>query len=304
MTEPHLAMIVTADVRALALDSGHPSSPPADGMFRDSRSYALAQRARNLVARGGDIATARRQSMPVYAARAGRVAAGITAAVYSGAWLGSLRDDDGHTEIHVFLMATFVLSAIAYVIARPLARRRFQRRLAEATPPLPEDPELAPRPGAIAEHGRAQTDRLDAWATGATLAAVAAFIPALVYTVVIAHYGAYGPAHDVLSLRGLVICIVLGFAVALLVADAAQRARRTAQQPAWLRYLGGSLGLALGLAIALVPAQHIEYAFSGGATSGPRGLAIPLCLELSALLIGSWLALRIRAREHERLTSA
>lgn len=299
MTEFRLDPIITADVRALALDSGHPSSPATEGVFRAARSYALAQRAQNLVERSAAIATARRHAMPIYAARAGRVAAGALVAVMSGLWLGS----PGSVELG-FLLATSMLSTIAYLVVRTLARWRFCRRLAVATPPLPEDPALAPRPGAIAEHGREQVDRLDTWATGATIAALAAFIPAVVFTFIARHYDSAEAARHVISVRGLLICMALGLVFVVLIVDAAHRARTAPVQPLWLRHLGGSAGLALGLAIAVIPAQHIEYAFSGGRTAGPRGLWIPICLELAALLVGAWLALRMRARENELLAKS
>jgi hypothetical protein len=312
MTSP-IEALVTEDLRELAARTGHPSAsePASGGVFREARGYALAQRARILLDHASALGGELRRSAPIYASRVARIVAASGLIAYSIGLLAAYPPAQGSAwvpePIRNHWMAFFALLA-AYAVAHLLAARAFRRRLA-ASALLPPEGVLPPGAPRIPERARQLVDRLDRWTVGATIAACCAFAPMFAYSWVAQflteQYGTWGPgeAAPFLSIEVLAVYSVAGVGVALLVGRACRRDEDGDPVGSWLRFLGSLPALAIGLVLAVVSSRITVGTLVVEATRDRSGFGVGASSVLAGLFIGSWIALRLRAREQARLAS-
>jgi hypothetical protein len=311
VTETILDDVVTADLCALAADGGHPAvrEVASPGVFREADDRL--GRARALVEWTGVQLAVRRQSA-VYASRAARIIAGSEAAL-TGLMIAVLAQfDDGAPFMLLVSLGICVPGLVlAYALTRSVGARLFLRRMGGRAP-LPGDLMASASASAdtdtsiVVERGRRLAERLDGWSVGATIAAMVTLMGGLVHGLV--HWQASAMSHagwdhggDMAASTGLAII------AAIVVGRACQRATRSAApHHRWIRRLAGFPVVALGLAVAIVSAGLVTHLIASPTGHGPEpaaiGFAAALSAELAAFLVGSWIALRLRARERRLLS--
>jgi len=272
--------LLTDDLRELAAASGHPRAATTSP-FRDTAAPSRA-----LVEHAGELLAATRTATPIYAARRARIAGAAAAIVYILGVIAMMFTDGVMPESELYSLATVTFTAIAYGVVRWTSARRFRRRL--------ETDALRPGSEPLAE-ARRRIDRLCAAATITVIAAFALAAPVLAYSHFADHYYQYtSRVATSVSVDDVIAIAALGVLAAYVIAHYRDCLRVLAKLP----------GPILAIGAAIVSLRFLRNLSRAAEEASPVTAVVVFCLvalELVALLVGSWLAFRLQARERARL---
>jgi hypothetical protein len=304
VTAPMIDELITTDLLDLATASEHPRVAPT-GVFRTA-PVALEGRAGRLATWCAQRAAYAGAWTSVYASRIARAVTGGFAVLVALLHAKFISEPDSVLQPAWNIGGTLALIAVVYAIVWQVAAGRFRRGARSAR--FDDHPE----PGSsLLDAARTRVERLDRWATTASVAGMVTLLPTLAYYLGAREIWANEHGAPVASFvvgSSFTITAVVALLPAIWLGSIVRDVRTGGPMPGWVRWLERSTAALYGLVLGAL-ALFLAHSSAGNVVTGDRPsslerLALASLAQVAIVLVAGWFVLRLLRREQDLLERA